>query len=199
MARISPLEEPFPAAVADLFHSYIPAGLPPLRLARTTVNNLPMARALSQLDWYVLSDALSLDLRAREIIIHRTCALCGSEYQWGLHVAVFAERAGLSDEQIRSLVYGSSTDDCWTAQRDRLLVDLADQLHVTSDVDDELWAQLSDSFDEEQLLDLLALCGWVHTIGFLTRGARMDPEPGLPGFADVLPPVPDRPAHGNAH
>jgi alkylhydroperoxidase family enzyme len=165
--------------------------MPPLRVARTMARNMPMARALSEWHWYELSDALSLDLRAREIVIHRTCALCGCEYQWGLHVAVFAERAGLSPEQIRSLVYGSSADDCWTAQRDRLLVDLADQLHTESDVDDALWAELSDCFTREQLLDLLALCGWFHTISFLTRGARIEPEPGLPSFADILGGSPD--------
>jgi alkylhydroperoxidase family enzyme len=196
LARISPLEEPYPDAVTAVFDDVIPEGLPPLRLYRTLANNLPMTRALTQWDWYVLSDALTLDLRAREIVIHRSCALCGSEYQWGIHVAVFAERAGLSGDQIRSLVYGSSADDCWTAERDRLLIELADQLHTRSDVDDQLWEQLTGCFTEEQLLDLLALCGWVHTTSFLTRGARMEPEPGLPGFADIK--VPDRP-HSNLH
>jgi alkylhydroperoxidase family enzyme len=177
--------------VAALFRSF-PPGMPPLRAARTMAQNVPMARALSEWHWYVLSNALSLDLRAREIVIQRTCALCGCEYQWGLHVTVFAERAGLSPEQIRSLVYGSGADRCWTAQRDRLLVDLADQLHTQSDVDDELWTELTGCFTQEQLLDLLALCGSFHTISFLTRGARIEPEPGLPGFADVLGEAPER-------
>lgn len=185
MARIPPVEDPYPPPVEELFRSFY-GEVPPLRVARTMARNLPMARALSTWHWYELSDALSVDLRAREIVINRTCALCGCEYQWGLHVAVFADRAGLSPDQLRSLAFGSSAEDCWTAQRDRLLVDLADQLHDRSDLDDRLWAELSDHFSEEQLLDLLALCGWYHTVSFLTRGARVEPEPGLPGFADTL-------------
>ncbi|HEU5107500.1 MAG TPA: hypothetical protein VFT95_02895, partial [Micromonosporaceae bacterium] len=102
---------------------------------------------------------------------------------------VFAERAGLNPDQIRSLVHGGGADDCWTAQRDRLLIELADQLHERSDVDDELWDELAGSFTEEQLLDLLALCGWVHTISYLTRGVRVEPEPGLPSFDDVPGPA----------
>jgi alkylhydroperoxidase family enzyme len=200
LTRISPVEEPYPPPVAALFDSFLPGGLPPLRVARTLARNVPMARALSNWHWYELSDALTLDLRAREIVIQRACALCDCEYQWGLHVAVFAERAGLGPDQIRSLVHGCAADDCWTAQRDRLLIELADQLHIRSDVDDGLWAGLAESFTEEQLLDLLALCGWVHTISFLTRGARVEPEPGLPGFADVLEPAepPEHREHGRS-
>jgi hypothetical protein len=183
--------------VAALFTTFLPEGLPPLRVARTMARNVPLARALSGWHWYELSDALSLDLRAREIVIQRTCALCDCEYQWGLHVAVFAERAGLSPDQIRSLVHGSAADECWTAQRDRLLVELADQLHIRSDVDDRLWGGLVECFTEEQMLDLLTLCGWVHTMSFLIRGVRVEPEPGLPGFADFLdPPEPPEP-HGH--
>ena len=34
-----------------------------------------------------------LSLREREIVIDRTCALTGCEYEWGVHVAIFAEAA----------------------------------------------------------------------------------------------------------
>jgi hypothetical protein len=84
-----------------------------------------------------------------------------------------------------SLAHGSSADACWTEPRDRLLVELAEQLHHESDVDDRLWGGLSRHFDEGQLLDLLALCGWYHAVSFIVRAARVEPEPGLTRFADV--------------
>jgi hypothetical protein len=40
-------------------------------------------------------------------------------------------------------------------------------------------------FSEEQLLDLLLLCGWYHAISFAANGARVGLEDGAPRFADV--------------
>ena len=47
-----------------------------------------------------------LSLREREIVIDRTCALTGCEYEWGVHVAIFAGAAELTEEQIRATVAG---------------------------------------------------------------------------------------------
>jgi len=188
VVRIPPVEEPFPPEIEALFARMVPPGIPPLRVARTFARNRRMAHAMSEWMGYELSTALSVDLRAREIIIGRTCALCGCEYHWGLHMAVWSERAGFTSEQMRSIAYGSSADPCWTEPRDQVLMELAEQLHEDSDVDDRLWAELRDYFDEGQVLDLLALCGWYHTVSFILRAARVEPEPGLVRFADVAAP-----------
>jgi hypothetical protein len=58
----------------------------------------------------------------------------------GVHVSVYAEKAGLTEVQIASLVTGGP-DDCW-ADEDRVLIRLRDDLqHCT--VDDEIWTQLT--------------------------------------------------------
>ncbi|MBS2549029.1 carboxymuconolactone decarboxylase family protein [Catenulispora sp. NL8] len=62
---------------------------------------------------YELSRRLSLTPRDREIVTDRTCARCGCEYEWGVHVEYFADRAGLTREQISSTAWGSSADPCW--------------------------------------------------------------------------------------
>jgi alkylhydroperoxidase family enzyme len=190
VVRIAPVEEPFPPKIEALFARMVPPGLPPLRVIRTMARNRTMSHAMAEWMGYELSTALSLDLRDREIIIARTCALCGCEYQWGLHMAVWSERAGFTAEQMRSIAYGSSADPCWDEPRDRLLMELAEQLHHESDVDDRLWAELGGHFDESQLLDLLALSGWYHAVSFIVRAARVEPEPGLTRFADVAAPSP---------
>lgn len=184
-ARIAPHEEPYEPDVRALLESMLPPGLPPLRLLRTFARNRRMARAMTDWMGYELSDAISVDLRARELVITRTCARCGCEYHWGLHMAVWAERAGFTAEQMHSMASGSSADPCWTEPRDRALMELVEQLHDESDVDDRLWAELRGYFDECQLLDLLALCGWYHAVSFILRAARVEPEPGLVRFADV--------------
>ncbi len=45
---------------------------------------------------HFLGRGSTLAIRDREIVIDRTCARCGNEYEWGVHVAAFAEAAGLS-------------------------------------------------------------------------------------------------------
>jgi hypothetical protein len=45
-----------------------------------------------------------------------------------VHVAFFAERAGLSNTQISSLTCGDATDPYWGQDRDRLLIEAVDAL-----------------------------------------------------------------------
>jgi Carboxymuconolactone decarboxylase family len=187
MARIEPLDPPYDEDVGEQLATTMPPGVPPILLFRTFAKNLPMATAMGGWGAYELSRALSLSLRDREIVIDRTCARCRCEYEWGLHVAYFAERAGLGTEQIVSLTHGGADDACWTEVRDRLLVRTADALHDNSTVDDALHAALGAEFAENELLDIYMLCGWYHAISFAANGAGVGLEPGVPTFAAYLP------------
>jgi alkylhydroperoxidase family enzyme len=123
-------------------------------------------------------------MREREILIDRTCARCGAEYEWGVHVLFFADRVGFSPEQVASLTHGSADDPCWTS-RERSLIRAADALHDAADIGDGLWAELSEELTDQQILDLLILCGWYHAISYVARAARVELEPDAPRFADV--------------
>ncbi|MGE2816292.1 carboxymuconolactone decarboxylase family protein [Mycobacterium heidelbergense] len=182
--RIGALEPPHPPAVTAQLEKMMPPGVPPIALFRTVARNLPMAEAMTLWGSYELSRALSLSLRDREIVIDRTCARCGCEYEWGVHVAFFAARAGLDDDQVRSLTHGFAGDACWARERDRLLIRAVDALYDHRDIDNALWAALRDEFDEREVLDLTMLCGWYHAISFTARAARVPLEAGSPTFAD---------------
>jgi len=184
--RIEPVQPPYPPQVAERLAAMMPPGVPPILLFRTFVRNLPMTAAMSGWGGYELSKRLSLSMRDREIVIDRTCARCRCEYEWGVHVAFFAERAGLSAAQVTSLVYGGAGDPCWLSERDRLLIEAADALHERADIGDDLWRRLAREFGPEQLLDLLMLAGWYHAISFTANAARVAGEDGAPRFADVL-------------
>lgn len=164
----------------------MPPGVPPILLFRAFARNLPMTAAMGGWGRCEPSKQLSLPMRDREIIIDRTCARCRCEYEWGVHVAFYAERAGLSSEQVTSLTHGAPSDPCWANERDRLLIEAAGALHDTADIDDALWRRMAELFSDEQLLDLLMLCGWYHEISFTANGARIACEDGAPRFADVL-------------
>jgi len=183
--RIAPLEPPFEPPVGEQLRSMMPPGVPPIALFRTFVRNPPMAAAMQPWGRHQLGRSYSIGLREREIVIDRTCARCGCEYEWGVHVAFFAARAGLDGRQVASLTHGGPGDGCWVDQRDRLLIRLVDELHDAADVSDPLWRELRRHYDEAQLLDLLLLCGWYHAISFTARAARVPLEDGAPTFASV--------------
>ena len=180
--RIAPLEPPFEPAVAEQLRSMMPPGVPPIALFRTFARNSSMAAAMQPWGRHQLGRSFAVGLREREIVIDRTCARCGCEYEWGVHVAFFAARAGLDSAQVTSLTHGGPADTCWTEGSERLLIRLVDELHDSSDVSEALWQELRGQYDEAQLLDLLLLCGWYHAISFTARAARVPLEDGAPTF-----------------
>lgn len=181
-ARIAPLEPPFDAEVGEQLTSMMPSGVPPIALFRTFARNLPMTRAMHTWGAYELGRSMSLTRRDRELVIDRTCAQCGCEYEWGVHVAFFAETAGLTPVQVASLASGTAEDPCWSDERDRLLIRTVDALHADADITDELWRALGAVLSAQNLLDLLLLCGWYHAISFVARAARVPLEVGAPRF-----------------
>ena len=183
MARIRPLVPPYEPETEALLGSMMPRGVPPIALFGVFARNLEMTRAMGGWGSYELSKRLSLSLREREIAILRTCARCGCEYEWGVHVAYFAERAQLSREQLVSLTSGNADDSCWDVA-ERALIRAVDELHDGADLRDSTWLALSASHEDAQLLDLTLLCGWYHAISFAARVARVALEDFAPRFVD---------------
>jgi alkylhydroperoxidase family enzyme len=182
--RIEPLSAPYDQAVADYLAATMPPGQEPIKLFRTLAVNLEMAGAMLVWGRHELGRRLAISLREREILIDRTCARCGCEYEWGVHVAHFGQRAGLSQAQVRSLTSGGAGDPCWDRQAERLLIRLADELHDRSDVGSPLWDDLTSHYSHAQLLDIVMLCGWYHAISFVANASGVEPEAGAPTFAE---------------
>lgn len=177
-ARISPAPEPFPEAVQDWLRRTMAPGREPLLLFKTLARD---ERLFQRFFSAGLLDRGHLTLRQREIVIDRTTALCHSEYEWGVHVAIFGAKVGLTEEQRRSLVHGGADDVCWS-EGDALLIRLCDELHATASVSDTLWTALRSSFSEEALLELLMLAGFYHTVSYLTNALRLPLEPDAARF-----------------
>jgi alkylhydroperoxidase family enzyme len=172
-ARIAPLEPPYAPPVQAALDRIMPPGVPPLALFRTlAVNERVFLRVMAG----GLLDRGSISLREREIVIDRTCARCGSEYEWGVHVALFAERVGLTAAQVAATCAPEPEADAFP-DRERLLLRLVDALHDRARVDDALWAALRAHWTEAQLIELIALAGFYHLISFVTNALRIPPEP----------------------
>jgi alkylhydroperoxidase family enzyme len=173
-ARIEPLEPPYDkdtAAALELLG-------PPIQLFRVLARRPELARGIAGWGRYYLSRRSALSLRQRELVIDRTTALCGADYEWGVHVAVFAEKAGLTTRQIAALGAGDATDGCWTDPADRAVIRAVDELHASYDLSDAVWAELVEAIGEDGALEVALLTGWYHAISFAVRALRLPLEPG---------------------
>jgi 4-carboxymuconolactone decarboxylase len=170
--RIAPLDPPYSPVIAALFERSLPPGLEPLKLFRTLARN---ERACQRFFAGSLLDRGSITLTEREIVILRSCARCGSEYEWGVHVAMFAEHAGLDAAQVAAAA-GEAEAPCWTG-RQKLLIALVDALHDRAALPDALWTALAAEWTEEQLIELVLLTGYYHAVSFLTNAFRIEAEP----------------------
>jgi alkylhydroperoxidase family enzyme len=181
--RIDPLVPPYEPAVAAQLESMMPPGVPPIGLFRTFARNKPMAAAMGGWGGYELSKRLSLSMRQRELVIDRVTARCGCEYEWGVHLAFFGDRVGLTAEQKRSITHGAPHDACWSSEEAALLR-AVDELHDHADISDAAWSELVPALTTEQVLDLLMLAGWYHAISYAANAARVALEEGAPRFAE---------------
>jgi alkylhydroperoxidase family enzyme len=186
-ARLAPLEPPYEPSTGDLLAKMMPPGRPPIGLFRTFARNPTMTEAMHGWGSYLLSRRLSVSMREREIVIDRVCARCGCEYEWGVHVAYFAARVGLTPDQIASLTYGRPDDPCWTEPHEGALIAAVDALHQRADLDDEQFVALRERYDDAAILDLVLLAGWYHAISFVARTAAVAFEPDTPRFEDYRP------------
>lgn len=179
--RIAPAEPPFAPEIAAALERIMPKGVPPLSLFTTLARN---PRVFGRFMAGGLLDPGTLTLRQREIAIDRVCAACACEYEWGVHIAFFGERAGLDAEQRRAIVQETSEASCW-AEDERAIIALVDALHDSAEVPEALWHRLTGLFSEEQILELLVLTGFYHTVSFVANGLRLRPEAFAARFEDL--------------
>src|SRR5712671_1051690 len=142
MSRIAPLEPPYAGEIQEQF-SRIMRGAPPLTLFRVIASN---ARAWEKFRAGSLLDRGPLSLREREIVIDRTCARTGCEYEWGVHVATFAGAAHLGEEQVRATVLEDADAPCWSAA-EQALISTVDALHERATLSDAEFAALAAHYD----------------------------------------------------
>ena len=164
MSRIAPLDSPYPADIQAQFDR-IMRGAPPLVLFRVMAGH---PRAWEKFRGGSLLDRGPLSLREREIVIDRTCAKNACEYEWGVHVAAFGAAAGLSEQQVRATVHDKADADCWSPAEQAMLA-AVDALHARATLDDAEFAALAAHYDEDQILEIILLCGFYRTVSYLAN------------------------------
>jgi alkylhydroperoxidase family enzyme len=172
MPRIAPAEPPYEPAIAADLARIMPPGVPPLVLFRTMARS---PRVFTKMFAGGLLDKGPLALRQREILIDRTTARLGCEYEWGVHIAFFAERIGFTPEHAAAIATGPTDAPCWT-EEEHALIALVDDLVDRRVIAAATWSKLAVHFDAAQILEAIALVGYYHTISFLCIGLELPLE-----------------------
>ena len=157
--------------------------LPSLNVVETVVRHPALLRRWRPFFNHCLHKS-TLPPREREILILRVGRLCGAEYEWAQH-APLAERAGLSRTEIAGIAEGPSAA-VWTADLDRALIEAADQLHRSTDIDDALWQRLARHYDTPQMMDLVFTVGQYRLVLAVLNSLCVPLDSYLPRFEDTV-------------
>ncbi|MBL8772509.1 MAG: carboxymuconolactone decarboxylase family protein [Phenylobacterium sp.] len=177
MPRIAPLEPPYPEPVRQGFDA-IMRGAPPLLLFRTLATS---ERAWRKFRAGSLLDPGPLSLRERELVIDRTTALARCEYEWGVHVQIFARAAGLSPQEVDATATVGSDALSWTPA-ERALLQAVEALHERATLSDAEFGALRAHYDEAAILEVLLLCGFYRTVAYVANGLDLSLEPDAARF-----------------
>ncbi|MHB8465810.1 MAG: carboxymuconolactone decarboxylase family protein [Acidimicrobiales bacterium] len=143
-----------------------------LNLLGTFARHPDLIRAYHTFNGHVLF-ASTLSPRQRELLVLRTAAIRGCEYEWKQHVILGAD-AGLLPAEIDRIAEGPAADG-WSPL-DQAMVRAVDELVGDARVGDETWAVLATELDEQQLMDLVFTVGAYDLLAMALRsfGVEID-------------------------
>ncbi|MFF3660812.1 carboxymuconolactone decarboxylase family protein [Streptomyces olivochromogenes] len=182
--RIDGVTPPYEPETDRALHRWMPPGVArePLMLFKVLERHPELASRMRALGAGLLVHGRLSDAD-REFVIARVAARSGCAYEWGVHMATYAEPAGLTPRQVALTATGGPDHPAWSG-RQAALLRAVDELHDTARVGDAAWSGLREHLDEPEALELLVLAGWYRTIAYVANGARIEPEPwalALPG------------------
>lgn len=177
MARIEPLAKPYPEPFARAM-SALMRGADPLVLFTTLARH---ERAWSKFTAGSLLDRGPLSLRDRELVIDRTTARCGCEYEYGVHIAGFAAKADIDEAQEHALVHGAPEDPVW-AEREAVLLATVDALLDHKKLSGAQWDALRAHFDEAEALEIVQLVAFYHGVALICGALDLPLEAGAARF-----------------
>lgn len=179
--RVPPLE---PAAWSEKVSRLLERAVPGDRPGGTSNFLATLARdeSLLRLVMRVVSRLLvdsRFPRRDRELLVLRSAWLCRCAYVWGQHLPL-AREAELTSSEVEAIVTGP--DHPGWGDRERALLRAVDQLHETSDIQEETWVGLQRNLSTNQLLELPMLVGLYHLIAWTQNTVRVPLDIGFEGL-----------------
>lgn len=135
---------------------------------------------------YTMGGKNKLADREREVVALRTAWLIKSAYVWSRHIP-YGTDAGLTPQEMEALKHPISSHP-WSAA-DIALIKTAEALVADFYVPDNVWAELRAHFDDEQIIDVIFVCGHFCMLGMFinTSGIGIDSDVVLDPDLDMRP------------
>src|ERR1700684_2037002 len=178
---IAPCEPPYSAGVTDDLAALMPPSAPPIALFRVLAHN---PRILSRFRAGRLLDAGTLSARERELLILRVSHRCECDYEWSVHVAGFADAAGLAQADVHATL--QPTAEAPLSRRERLMLAAADELVDARKLTSATTAALRRSLVPAEIVELIALVGRYMWVSVIDNIATLPRELGVRRWAGAL-------------
>ena len=178
---IAPCEPPYSAGVTDDLAALMPPGAPPIALFRVLAHN---PRILSRFRAGRLLDAGALSMRERELLILRVSHRCDCDYEWSIHVAGFADAAGLAEADRHATL--QPTAEVPLSSRERLMLAAADELVDARKLTPATSAALRHSLVPAEIVELIALVGRYVWVSMIANTAALPRELGVRPWAGSI-------------
>jgi 4-carboxymuconolactone decarboxylase len=123
---------------------------------------------------HILFDSILSD-RVRELVTLYIAWTTKSDYEWVSHVT-FGLHIGLTEADIEAVKQGPDSPH-WS-EFDSNLLRAVDQLRDSYNLDDELWASLSKTFDRREMMELVYTIGNYLLFSAVLNSFRIPLEPG---------------------
>jgi hypothetical protein len=183
--QLTPLPAPWPKDIARLLANYPSSDGYILSLFRTFANS---KRFLQKAVPNLLDRDSPLSLRMREIVILRVTANLRCAYEWGVHVAIFANAAKFTPEQIAATTRPAIDETLWAPVEARLIRSI-DEICQSAALSPSARLAFEADWRVDQQLEILALCGAYHTVSFVANMAGLPPEDFVAPDIRALAPV----------
>jgi alkylhydroperoxidase family enzyme len=154
---------------------------PILNIFRTLAHHPKLLKRWLVFGAHVLAKS-TLPPRERELAILRIGWRCGSDYEWGQHVAI-GRATGLSDDEIRRVAKGPEAPG-WNAF-DAAILRAVDELHDDSFLSDASWNALTAQWSTEQLIDLIFAVGQYTLVSMALNSLGVQLDAGVEGFGET--------------
>lgn len=176
MTRITPLTQPYPEALAPALDALTPKGGEAPMLFRVIGTS---ERAWEKFISGSLLDKGPLPMRERELVIFRTAAKIGADYEWGMHATLFAERCSIDQDQLQALAKQGALWDDWS-EPEAALIATVDILIDRRHLEDEEFARISAHFSSKQIFEIVQLVAFYQGVALIVGTFGIPPEPGTP-------------------
>lgn len=174
MTRIAPLARPYPEALAPALNALTPEGGDAPMLFRIIGTS---QRAWEKFAGGSLLDKGPLPMRERELVIFRTAARIGADYEWGMHANLFAERCAIDHDQLEALAKKDAKSGGWS-ESDAALIATVDILIDRRHLDDAEFARISEHFSSDQIFEIVQLVAFYQGVALIIGTFDIPQEPG---------------------